>query len=263
MQNKREKELEDMRKNWVFVNPDESTKGPTPEEIFGLKEYEENGEEKKPMSVLEKFYQKPDRKRSGADEPTDAAFGNRENEDLNSLRPTDRWDSLGGGVRKPSPTLKGLFGSDPDGQTVPRTSTLNGLPIPDWMKVGGFQNSRTTPEQARMDARMEEYKQFLGPRSTLPANSGSLETLNPKTDTTDSSLNPLKSLEPFSSPAKQDPLGPFQNAVNPVTAFQPSNLQDVNARAFGQPGPATPLSPASTPKAQPPATPFTFPTRKF
>src|SRR5690349_16257022 len=53
VRSKRTKEREEMLKNWVFMNPDDLTKGPTPEEIFSLKEYEKNGQEKKPVSAFE------------------------------------------------------------------------------------------------------------------------------------------------------------------------------------------------------------------
>jgi hypothetical protein len=259
----REKELEDLRKNWAFVNPDEVTKGPTPERVFGVKEYEKNGEEKKSLSVLEKYFQNSAPKPGGEDEQVDNSFGKKENDGLDPLRSTDRWETLDGSAHKSGQSLKGLFGSNLDGRTAPRSATLSGLPNPELMNVGGLQNSRPTPEQERMDALRDQYKQLLGPRSALPATGSSLYPLNPQVDPARALPNPAKSLDPFSSPTKQDPLNPFQNAINPTTAFQPPIFQDMNSRAFGQPGLPSSLLPTPPPKAQPPPANFSFPTRKF
>src|SRR2546426_8187858 len=54
---KKAKELLEREKNWALMNPEDLTKGPTPEEIFNLPEYGPDGKEKKKGSAVERFYE--------------------------------------------------------------------------------------------------------------------------------------------------------------------------------------------------------------
>jgi len=56
IQTKQEKEREDAQKNWIFMNTDDLSKGPSPEKIFGLREYDKNGEEKKTLTRRSKIF---------------------------------------------------------------------------------------------------------------------------------------------------------------------------------------------------------------
>ncbi len=259
---KREKELDDLRRNWVFANPDDITKGPTPEQIFGLKEYDKNGEEKKPMSTIDKFLE---RKRSGTDEQSDASFGKKENDVYDPLQPVDPLEPFDGGINKPGQMLKGLFGSNPDARTATRPTTFNGLSTSDLMKAVGLQDTRTKDEKARMDERMDEFRQLLGTRSALPSTGSSLDPLTPQTNP-NRLPTPAKSLDPFNSQMKQDALNPFQTGINPgnPNVFQPAGLQDFSPRGFGSPDQLSPLPPPTpVPKVQPPQPTFSLPKRKF
>lgn len=51
----RERELRDRRKNWAFANPDEFGSDLSPEKMFGLKQYDANGVEKKNSTAMERF----------------------------------------------------------------------------------------------------------------------------------------------------------------------------------------------------------------
>lgn len=62
---KRAKEIRERMQNWIFLSPDEQMKGLTPEEIFNMPEYDANGQEKKKLSAIEKFYQRLERERDG------------------------------------------------------------------------------------------------------------------------------------------------------------------------------------------------------
>lgn len=54
----REQELLDRRKDWVFMTPEELMSDTDADELLGLKDYEKNGDEKKPAgSALERYYQ--------------------------------------------------------------------------------------------------------------------------------------------------------------------------------------------------------------
>src|SRR2546426_4975317 len=55
---KKAKELLEREKNWALMNPEDLTRGPTPEEIFNLPEYGPDGKEKKKGSAVERFYER-------------------------------------------------------------------------------------------------------------------------------------------------------------------------------------------------------------
>src|SRR6266404_8041173 len=61
---KRAKELMERQKNWVFMSPEDLAGTPTEEDIFKLREYDKDGQEKKKSTPLERFMekQKADRK---------------------------------------------------------------------------------------------------------------------------------------------------------------------------------------------------------
>src|SRR2546422_9400694 len=65
VQNKRLKEKLEKRKDWVFMSPEDLGSGPSTEEIFDMPEYERDGQKKKKLSPVERFYQKMDRERKG------------------------------------------------------------------------------------------------------------------------------------------------------------------------------------------------------
>ena len=53
----REKDWLDRRRNWVFMTPEDMAPGKTAEETLGLKQYDQNGEEKKPTTVMERYFE--------------------------------------------------------------------------------------------------------------------------------------------------------------------------------------------------------------
>ena len=55
---RREQELLDRRKNWVFMTPEELTSDQSTEEMLGLKQYDKNGVEKQPTTAMERFYER-------------------------------------------------------------------------------------------------------------------------------------------------------------------------------------------------------------
>lgn len=259
------KEWEDYKKNWGFMDPGELTKEPSLEKMFGLKEYDKNGQEKKPVSALEKYNQKLDRKDGGdAKEKTDEfgvdkdkdAF--RDNDALGPFRSKDRLDTSISGGNNSEQLLKGLFSSDLDSKLEDGSTTFNGLPFSTLVKIDGFQAGRDTAR----DARMEEFKQLLAPRSAAALPTGSFDPFNQQTDPIGSSVNPAKILEPFTSPTRRDPLNQLQNGLNLGTVVAPITIQDFNSKVLGQPSLAPAFQPPP-PKPQPPPQNFGFPTRKF
>lgn len=53
-----EKELLDRRRNWVFMTPEELLSGENSEEMLGIKQYDKDGSEKHPTTVMERYYER-------------------------------------------------------------------------------------------------------------------------------------------------------------------------------------------------------------
>ncbi|MBI3851959.1 MAG: hypothetical protein HY298_17010 [Verrucomicrobia bacterium] len=259
VRSKRAKDREELLKNWVFMNPDDLTKGPTPEEIFKVKEYEKNGQEKKPLSAFERYNQNPDRTQGG-DKKKDKgdSVADKEKDKFNSSRSHDRPETLQGDLNNPEKLSQGFLPSDLSDKTEIPSTTLTGTPFPSLLK-DSFQTSRDTAREARM----EEFKQLLEPHTVSSPILGSLDPLNQQVDAARALPNPARSLEGLTAPTQQDPFNPIQSGFNPSTVFQPGLLQDFSARPFGQSSLTPALQPSPTPKVQPPQPNFTFPTRKF
>jgi hypothetical protein len=121
---KQVKEKLERQRDWIFVDPDDTSAGPTAESIFNLRQYDENGQEKKKLSVFEQFYQNEDRKRTEK-----AKERSKTEELLNPDKNSDSWDETGSkGERKSSDgfgereqALRKLFGNDQKsaGPTIP------------------------------------------------------------------------------------------------------------------------------------------------
>src|SRR5882762_1711705 len=67
------------QRNWIFLDPDDLAAGPTAEQIFNIPEYDANGQEKKKLSVMERYFENEERKRAGKTKAgksrTDDLFG--------------------------------------------------------------------------------------------------------------------------------------------------------------------------------------------
>ena len=240
---RQEKERDDERKNWAFRDLDDMTKGPSAEKIFGLKEYEKNGEEKKPRSAAEKYYQKLDRKRGDAEEGTDNVGVNEDKNSFSSTRSTDRLDLLDGRADQSDQLLRGIQNSVLDTKLGDRAGSLSGSPFSDFVKAGDFQPDRDTARDARVDT----FRKMVDPVFASPP--ASLSSFNQPGDSGRPSLSPASGLGSFSIPTPRDFSSPSLGS-----------LQDVNPRSL-QPSWTPALQPASPLKAQP--TTLTIPKRKF
>ena len=69
IQSKRVKELLERRKNWVFMSPEDLVGAPTVEEILKAPELGPDGQEKKELPALERYYERLATKRSATDNP--------------------------------------------------------------------------------------------------------------------------------------------------------------------------------------------------
>ena len=76
IQSKRAKEMQERRKNWIFMTPEEMLAGPTVDEILKSPKYDANGREIKKLAPMEQYYRRLAAKRLGWDN-----FGRSKDED--------------------------------------------------------------------------------------------------------------------------------------------------------------------------------------
>jgi hypothetical protein len=236
---KQEKERDDLRKNWVFMNPDDLSKGPSPEKIFGLKDYDKNGEEKKSLTAAEKYFQNLERKRGAANDGTDDPGINEDKNAFSSFRSTDRLDTLGENADKPDQLLRGILNSDLDSKLGDGSTTFSGSPFSDQVKAGGFQTDRDSTREVRMKEFNQLMESTATPSITAP------------------SLTPA-----YSDPTRRDLAISALGGLNPGAPSTLGVLQDANTRTLGLPSWTPPVQPSPLLKAQKQQN-FTFPTRPF
>jgi len=250
--NKRLQEIMERRKEWIFMRPEDFTSGPTPEEIMNLPEYGSDGQEKKKLSPLERFFQdfgqKPKAIKSGMDnEPFASKTG--KSSGLGSQDDEDK--SLPEGIRESAKKLRSLLGTDNNNGTSghPMLSDIFGL----------GSDTDLSPEQIKEHKDyMKQYQDLLnGPKP--PPNAGSLGGMAPA----QTSPDPAGLLGNTYGPLRPQGYDPSIGGVNPT--YVPSAPSDVNSRVLSQ---WNPMQSYSTPPPQSSAPqPFSpivqFPRRKF
>lgn len=257
----RVQELLERRKNWIFMSPEDLTSAPSAEELLKLPEYDRDGQVKKKLSPLERYYQNLDRGRNPATTKNkfqdDDVFGLRNrNASRDAAGSRDDANSFGDGKEKEG-TVKGVFDADSD---------RNGL-VPSrggFSDVFGLANVKPLVDHDdRQKARMREFNQLLGLPPSLPA-------------TGPAPGNPLGQLnDPAPQPALQPGAGLYGKSSSsgpggfgqPPGAFNPLAIPGVNSganpNAFGQFSFSPALPKVEQPRATPPQPAFTAPKRPF
>ena len=162
IQNKKVKELLELKKNWALSNPEDLTKGPTMEELLQLPEYGSDGKEKKTRSSVENYYRKQDREKRG-----EADRADREGEDLLSAhKRRDLRDDLESkdeaavaAERKESErSVLRLFDTKPGGTPIPVASEAGRGSLSDFFGLGN-----STPSTEQVDGHKPPMKRFGEP----------------------------------------------------------------------------------------------------
>jgi hypothetical protein len=165
--NLRAQELMERRRNWVLMSPEDLVAAPDVEEMLNTPEYGEDGQEKKKLSPLERYYQNLDRGRNATTTKSkvqdDDAFGLRNpNASRDEAGPQDDTNPSGdGSVNKR--TAKRLFNPDSDlSGLVPSRSSFS--------DIFGLGNAKPLVDHdERQKARKKELEQLYGLTPSLPA----------------------------------------------------------------------------------------------
>jgi hypothetical protein len=262
IQSKRVKELLERKKNWVFMSPEDMLSTPTIESILKAPKIGPDGQEKRELPALERYYQRLSIKRGGMTDPMQSrsgdAFGTPGRSKPGKERtPSEDWD-LPTGVRENAQQLGKLF--EPGGSDSPFAENPAHGSLSDTFGLANNTPSKLQVQEHRRS--MDEYRTVVDSswRPAAVASPG----------------NPLPLFgRDVASPTRKSAAG-LPNPVNsaPRTALDiqrdiadprlgPRALPDVNALALGQTRP-TAVSPNIEPRRAVPVAPtFAAPKRSF
>ncbi len=168
-QNKRAKEQADRKKNWVFMEPEDLTAAPTIEEMLSVPEYTRDGQDKKALSPMERFYQGLERrfsaKAKSKPETKDDSLGTRletaPREGLSSQAEED----LPSGVKESEQTLRKRLEVDAANPAfAPARGTFSDL-------FGLGEPGATLDSERAHKAMMKDYQQWLNTPRVPPESS--------------------------------------------------------------------------------------------
>ena len=237
-QNQRIKQMLELRKNWVFMMPGDLKNEPTLEELFKLREYDRDGQERKELSPLERFYESLDRERLGATNRVGDRFaGSHENRRDDSFFPRANADPLGNPPLQTETKLKELFDKESGLALLPRRN--GGSIFSDLFGSTELGQMERTPAQK---ARLEEFKQLLEPRSPFGAPATTANSLS----TLPGALSPASILSATPRPVVE----PLFGSISAGVGTSPAGFRDSNAKASGQSSlaPAPPREAARMPQ---------------
>jgi hypothetical protein len=263
IQSKRVKELLERRKNWAFVSPEDLVGAPTVEEVLKTPQIGPDGQEKKELPAVERYYRRLSNKRVEPDNPlqpkNEDLFGMPSKSDARDDRDSQEDSIIPSGVRESLQTLNKLVESDRSDGRFYRAAPHRDLS--DTFDLG---NQPLSKEQMQEHKKlMDDYRSMVDP------------SWHPPAVATPENLLTTLAADAVASSAEKPPVGlPSSLSPAPPTAFEvqmdvtsprlgPAELPDVNAHALGQTRSA-PVLPTSDPtRVPPPAPTFAVPKRAF
>lgn len=263
IQSKRVRELLERRKNWIFMTPEDLTMELTPEEIFKLPQYGEDGQEQKRGPSLERYYQNMERRRAGGMKPgqlaEDALLGPRKQPVPGDESGSEDDSDLPSGVRESVQRLKKL-GADSDSTALtpgPSRSSFSDL-----FGLGGPGSLPSQNDLERKKVLQELYGAtfFSGYTLQSPMAPGLLDASPPGQFNPANGL-PGSGLMGGSSTVRPAGYDPLLGTVSPT--YVPSSPQDLNARVLNAWNPDFVPPKPEPPKTAPPAPTFLAPRRQF
>jgi hypothetical protein len=258
IQSKHAKELLERRKNWIFMSPEDLLAGPTVEDILKSPQYDSNGDAKKDLPAMERYYQRMAVKRANA-----GNFG-QSKDDLYSLQkssnPRDQMASrddsdLPQGVRESVLALKQMSqpdtSADPFGQGEPRANLSDTF---------GLATHPPSKEQVLAHKRyMDDYQALLPQGWQPPAVANPVNPAPNFADLARPAGQPAMGLGGLASSAPHKGLEAQMDVTHPLLG--PAGLPDVNAQALGQIRPTLVTPTFDSPKVVVPT--FAAPKRSF
>ena len=262
---KRAKELQERRKNLIFMSPEDLVPGLSPEEIFKMPQYDKNGQERKKLSPLEQYYERLDHSGDAAatqnPRKEGQTFDARKSPDQrkNSESQDDALTHQPGGLKEGEQTLKGIVETElSSGAFGPSLTPVSASDI------FGFSKNTATPEETEKQKayKTELYKLYGVP---LPPDSGagasSVNTIGSIIDSPSHSINAASSLDGVPNWGLRNGFDAQSGALN--RGFTSGGLPDASRKLPGLAGPETSLPKVEPQKLMPLAPTFAAPVRPF
>jgi hypothetical protein len=248
IQSRRAKELEDRRKNWAFLEPEELSPAVTAEELLNIPDSGVHGNGKDSPSALERFLSYSRRGATNVFRSGDFTGSRSWDDETGPEHPNSIANAFGNSGQR----LKNFSESASNSRLLPSTEN----------RFGNNDDLETERMRREQQARLDQFKQMMNtPMQPAPAFNA---TLNPMNGTPDSSrqASGFGDWSVFSSPGKDITFDPLFGTVSPVLA--PVTPSFLNAEVLAVPG-FTPVLPTPTPTRQipQPAPAFSVPQRKF
>jgi hypothetical protein len=263
IQSKRVKELLERRKNWVFMSPEDLVSAPSVEDVLKAPQIGPDGQEKKELPPLVRYYHRLSNKQAELDNPlqykdkSEDLFGKPSKSDSRDERVPQEDLIIPSGVMESVQSLNKLVESDRTDGPFYRAA-----PHGDSSDIFGLGNQPLSKEQMQEHKKfMDDYRSLVDPSWHPPAVTtpeNLLSTL--AADPASPAGKPAVGLPSSLSPAPPTALEEQLNVTSPQLG--PAGLPDVNAHALGHTRPT--LVPTSEPiRVAPPAPTFAVPKRSF
>jgi hypothetical protein len=263
IESKRVKELLERRKNWGFMSPEDLLGAPTVEDVLKTPELGPEGQEKRELPALERYYKRLATKRVGADNPLQSKdedlFGMPSKSKSRDERAAQDDSNLPSGVRESEQELRTKL-VEPGGSDSPfaRVATHGNL-----SDIFGLGNETLSKEQIEEHKKfMDGYRSLVDPSWHPPTVATAENLLSTITGEAASPAGkPAAGLPSSLSPVPHTALDVQRDVVSP--RLGPLGPPDVNAQALGQTRPTPALPMAEPTRVAPPAPKFTAPRRSF
>jgi hypothetical protein len=264
LQNKQLQEMIERRKEWIFMRPEDFTAGPSMEQTLGVREYDSDGQEKKKLSPMERYFENLwHRNDSGKDSKKDNKKDKRAAGSKSDDERTDDSDSAFGfgdddsglppGVKESEKKLRNMLDSDSSKGILSHSQTHHSI-----LDIFGLSGgNEMTPEQIREHADyMKRYQQLLGDSTQLPGSGlGSFDPSGP-------AAGPGATLNSILPSLKLPTIDTQVGAVNPTVI--PGLPEDPTTKILNQWNPSHGYELPEPAKPAPTYAPLTdFPRRKF
>jgi hypothetical protein len=268
IQSKRVKELLERRKNWVFMNPEDLIGAPSADDVFKTPQVGPDGQEKKELPPLVRYYRRLSNKQAELDNPlqfkdrdknkSEDLFGMPGKSDSRDERVPQEDLMIPGGVRERAQELNKLVDSDRSDSHFSQAATHG-----DFTDTFGLGNQHLSKEQTQEHKkRMDDYRSMVDPSWHPPVVVTPENLLSTLTaDSTSPAGKPAVGLPSALSPAPPSALEAQMDVTSP--RLGPAALPDVNSQALGQTRPAPVLPTFEPTRVPPPAPTFAVPKRVF
>lgn len=235
--------LRDQQKNWIFLTSDDLKTTTTPEESFGVEDYNVDGQTKRPKKAIERYWDSMGRdSQSKSNRTSEASFsdgsGDKLDDNANLRTPSlldssFRNSSAKAGERGGSPLIEQLRSADALTRSMGDLSGSRSLsaesPFPSASPAGA--NER--PDPARAQARDDDFRKMILPPGSVSPLSGLRDPINSPLDQTRQAFHPVTAGNAADSPFSRGGLDQLPSLNNLGRSGAADGLDFFSSKAVG------------------------------